>query len=85
MGVIDHYESHLSKSQQELDHLKKETESCNTLSAGSFGDYTSQSDSSGDTVPKTLPKGAAGGKIREDANAFITPRKNEVKLLVSLH
>ena len=48
--MIDNYESRLSEMQQELDHLRKETESHNSSYVGSYGDIETEPASGSEEV-----------------------------------
>lgn len=94
MDVIDNYESQLSEMQQELDHLRKETESHNSSYVGSYGDIEtepaagseevsqsadSSTDVSSDAAP-TDPLKEAGGKWIKDGKA-VTLNENRYKAM----
>lgn len=76
LDVIDNYESQLSKMQQELDHLRKETESSNSLNVS--GRDNSATSSSGGRL-STPPLEEPGRKWTQDPKADVTPRKKEYK------
>ncbi|KAL9967308.1 hypothetical protein ACROYT_G025508 [Oculina patagonica] len=90
MDVIDNYESRLSEMQQELDHLRKETESHNSSFVGSYGDIEtepaagsedvsqsadSSSNVSSDAAPSDPLKGAGGKWLKDEKVVTLNENK----------
>lgn len=97
IDVIDDYESQFSEMQEELDHLRKETESHNSSYVGSYGEPAADSEEvsqsadssttvSSDAAPTDPLKGDGGKWIKDGEAVTLSENKYqavEEKLLVS--